>query len=47
MNSRERKWVKPVIFLLTQIICAFFDLGLSDWCEVIPHHSFGLRFSNN
>ena len=24
-----------------------FDDGLSDWCEVIPHCSFDLHFSNN
>ena len=47
MNSRKTKYVKPVAFLLTQIICAFFDHGHSDWCEVIPHHSFSLHFSNN
>ena len=27
-------------------ICRFFD-GHSDWCEVIPHCSFDLHFSNN
>ena len=25
----------------------FFDGGHSDWCEVIPHCSFNLHFSNN
>ena len=25
----------------------FFDDGHSDWCEVIPHCSFDLHFSNN
>ena len=28
------------------IICRFFDDGHSDRCEVIPHGSFDLRFSN-
>ena len=25
----------------------YFDYGHSDWCEVIPHCSFDLHFSNN
>ena len=29
------------------IICRFFDDGHSDWCQVIPHCSFYLHFSNN
>ena len=29
------------------ILCRFFDDGHSDWCEVIPHCSFDLHFSNN
>ena len=29
------------------IVCRFFDDGHSDWCEVIPHCSFDLHFSNN
>ena len=29
------------------IICRIFDYGLSEWCEVIPHCSFDLHFSNN
>ena len=28
-------------------ICRFFDDGHSDWCEVKPHCSFDLNFSNN
>ena len=28
-------------------VCRFFDDGHSDWCEVIPHCSFDLHFSNN
>ena len=27
--------------------CRLFDDGHSDWCEVIPHCSFDLHFSNN
>ena len=29
------------------VVCRFFDDGHSDWCEVIPHCSFDLYFSNN
>ena len=29
------------------ITCRLLDDGHSDWCEVIPHCSFGLDFSNN
>ena len=29
------------------IICRFFDVGHSDWCDVAPHSSFDLNFSNN
>ena len=29
------------------IVCTFFDDGLSDQCEVIPHCSFDLYFSKN
>ena len=29
------------------IICRFFGNGHSDWCEVIPHYSFDLHFSNS
>jgi len=29
------------------IVCRLFDDGHSDWCEVIPHCSFDLHFSNN
>ena len=29
------------------IVCRLFDDGHSDWCEVIPHCSFDLYFSNN
>ena len=29
------------------IVCRFFGDGRSVWCEVIPHCSFDLHFSNN
>ena len=29
------------------IACRLFNDGRSDWCEVIPHCSFHLHFSNN
>ena len=29
------------------LVCRLFDDGHSDWCEVISHCSFDLRFSNN
>ena len=30
------------------IVCRFlFDNGHSNWCEVVPHRSFDLHFSNN
>ena len=29
------------------IVCRLFDDGHSDQCEIIPHYSFDLRFSNN
>ena len=29
------------------IVCRLFDGGHSDWCEMIPHCSFDLHFSNN
>ena len=33
----------PAVF----IVCRYFDDGHSDCCEVIPHCSFDLHFSNN
>ena len=29
------------------IVCRLFDNDHFDWCEVIPHGSFDLPFSNN
>ena len=31
----------------TFIVCRLFDVGHSDWCEVISHCSSDLHFSNN
>ena len=33
--------------IFQQLFVDFFDGGHSDLCEVIPHYSFGLSFSNN
>ena len=32
---------------LTFVICRLFNDGHSDWCEVVPHCSFDLHFSND
>ena len=32
---------------LALVICRLFDYDLSDQCEVVPHWSFDLHFSNN
>ena len=29
------------------IVCRYFVDGYSDWCEVIPHCSFDLHYSND
>ena len=34
-------------FLSAFLICRLFNEGLSEWCEVIPHCSFDLHFSDN
>ena len=41
--------VEGLLFFYTSefIICRLFDEGHSDWCEVIPHCSYDLHFSNN
>ena len=31
----------------SNVICRLFDDGHSDWCEVVPHCSFDLHFSNS
>ena len=38
----------PFLYTLSIIYCLWiFDGGHSNWCEVIPHCSFDLHFSNN
>ena len=37
----------PFLHTFSRIVCRFFDDGHSDKCEVIPHCSFDLHFSNN
>ena len=39
--------VLPFLLTLARIVYRCFDDGRSDWCEVIPHCSFDLHFSNN
>ena len=52
----DKKWIylerKSLLtecgpFQEREAVCRFFNDGHSDWCEVIPHCSFGLHFSNN
>ena len=44
-----RRFGIPFSLLLLQhlLFLDFFDNGHSDWCEMIPHCSFDLHFSNN
>ena len=37
----------PFLHILSSIHCRYFNDGRSDLCEVIPHCSFDLHFSNN
>ena len=38
----------PFLHILSSMYClCIFDDGHSDWCEVVPHCSFDLHFSNN
>ena len=37
----------PFLHTLSSIYCWFFDDGHSNQCEMIPHCSFDLHFSNN
>ena len=39
--------VFPFLHTPAFIVCRLFDDGHSNWCEVIPHCSFDLNFSNN
>ena len=37
----------PFLHTLSSMIFVDFNDGHSDWCEVVPHCSFDLHFSNN
>ena len=37
----------PFLHTVSSIDCRFFGDDHSDWCEVMPHCSFDLHFSNN
>ena len=38
----------PLLYILSRMYCLqIFDDGHSDWCELIPHCTFALHFSNN
>ena len=39
--------MKKELNLNIVIICGLINDGHSDWCEVVPHGSFDLHFSNN
>ena len=48
LNSHNSAGGFPVLHTLSSIIvCRFCNDGHSDCCEVIPHCSFDLHFSNN
>ena len=47
INLHPHQQCKSVPFSPAFIVCRFFDDGHSDWCEVIPHCSFDLHFSND
>ena len=49
-NLHSHKQCRRVLFSTPSpafIVCRLFDDGHSDQCEVIPHCSFDLHFSNN
>ena len=37
----------PFLHTLSSMLFVDFNDGHSDWCEVVPHCSFDLHFSNN
>ena len=51
INLHSRQHCRKVLFSLhplqPSLFCGFFDDGHFVWCEMISHHSFDLRFSNN
>ena len=49
-NLHSHQQCRRVLFSLPSpafIVCIIFDDGHSAWCEMIPHCSFDLPFSNN
>ena len=52
MKSTNTSKISIVFWVALAICTAFVIYGLindghSDWCEVVPHSSFDLHFSNN
>ena len=49
LHSHQQCRKFPFLHILYSIysLWVFFDVGHSDWCEVLPHCNFDLHFSNN